>query len=164
MMTVAGVAARLDEFMRVQEIANEGFTPDREAQAMINTEVRGKIAELQTRVKELESAEAEHVGDAQLQEIKDLQEKTAAESQRFMLMDGLMTEHSARVTESLAEIAKLGETMSAHKTELDVVMSKFENCVKMIDVHIVKFDQARKSSREMGQIVDTNRSDAPSDV
>ena len=125
MVTVADVAARLDEFMRVHEIANEGFTPDREAQYMINTEVRGKIVELEARLKESESAEAEHVGDAQLQEIKDLQEKTAAESQKLLLMDGLMAEHSVRVTESLAELAKLGETASAHKTELDGVMSKF---------------------------------------
>ena len=125
MVTVADVAATFDEFMPVQEIANEGFTPDREAQDMVNTELRGKIVELETRVKELESPEAEHAGDAQLQEIKDLQEKAAAESQNLMIMDGLMTEHNPRVTESLAELSKLGETVSAHKTELDVVTSKF---------------------------------------
>ena len=59
MVTVADVAAKLDEFMRVKEIANEGFTPDREAQDMVDTEMRGKIVDLETKVKELESAEAE---------------------------------------------------------------------------------------------------------
>ena len=54
MVSVMEVSARLDEFIRTQEIANASFAPDRAHQDIINTVMRERVDELEAKVVTLE--------------------------------------------------------------------------------------------------------------
>ena len=81
MVSVEDVSARLREFMRIQQIANEGFAPNAERQDFINTglreaniELSQRVDVLEARTAKLEEDDVERVG-AELPEIKGLQDQ-----------------------------------------------------------------------------------------
>ena len=80
MVSVEDVSARLDEFVRGQQILNEGFAPNAERQDEVNTELREaniklsqRADELEAKTAKLEEEDVERVG-AESPEIKGLQE------------------------------------------------------------------------------------------